>query len=273
MTTRPDTDDRLARLQRGLLAQVRGCGADGGADGGAERGIDGLLAHGRMPAALGLGIYSHAYGARLREALEHDHAVLGIYLGDALWERMCEGYIATHPSRVRSLRDFASDLPGFLASAEPFAAHPQLADLARFERCLLDGFDAADGERLAWDDLLALPEAAWPFLQPTLHPSFRLYQAGFNSVEIWQAIKAGQTPPAAATTHACWGLWRDEERVSRFRSLDSRERIAISHLLHGGGFAGLCEALATDLSLDDVPAAAIGYLQSWCAEGWLSRLC
>ncbi|QSX74331.1 putative DNA-binding domain-containing protein [Lysobacter arenosi] len=262
MTSRSATSDPLARLQRQFLAQVRG----------SDDNVDGLLAAGRMPAELGLGIYGNAYGARLREALEHDHPVLGTYLGDELWARMCEDFIAMHPSRVRSLRDFGSGLPGFLARADPFAAHPQLAELARFERCLLDGFDAADGVRLAWDDLRALPQADWASLRLALHPSFRLFEGGYNSVETWQAIKAGQSPPAAVAAHASWALWRDEERVCRFRSIDPVERLAISHLLHGGSFAGLCEALATELEVSDVPVVAIGHLQSWCAEGWLSRL-
>jgi hypothetical protein len=265
MIAPPPVSGDLAQLQRQFLAQLRGCGADDD--------IGAMLACGQMPADLGLGIYGHAYGARLREALEHDHAVLGLYLGDELWERMCEGFIALHPSRVRSLRDFGSGLPGFLASVEPFAAHPQLSELARFERCLLDGFDAADDERLAWDDLLALPQGSWPTLRLTFHPSFQLHEAGFNSVETWQAIKAGEAPPAAVAACACWALWRDEERVGRFRSLESREHVAISHFLQGGSFAGLCEALAADLPLSDVPAVAIGYLQSWCAEGWLARVC
>ncbi len=255
--------DGLAQLQQRFLAQVRGGGGD----------IDGLLAAGQMPPELGLGIYGNAYGARLREALEHDHAVLGTYLGDALWERMCEGFIATHPSRVRSLRDFGAGLPDFLASHEPFAAHPQLAELARFERCLLDGFDAADDARLAWDDLLALPPAQWPTARLGLHPSFQLVECGYNSVESWQAIKAGQAPPSPVAAPSGWALWRDEARVSRFRSLDPRERVAIGLFLHGGSFAGLCEALATELEPADVPVVALGYLQSWCQEGWLSRLC
>ncbi len=263
MIDRPPAGNELAQLQRRFLGRVRG----------GDAGIDGLLARGQMPAGLGLGIYGNAYGARLREALEHDHAVLGTYLGDALWERMCDGFIATHPSRVRSLRDFGSALPDFLASIEPFAAHPQLADLARFERCLLDGFDAADDQRLAWRDLLALPQAAWPTLRLASHPSFQLFEAGSNCVEIWQAIKAGQQPPAPVVADACWALWRDEDRVSRFRSLDPLERAAIGHFLRGGSFAGLCETLTTGLGASDVPVVAVGYLQSWCAEGWLSRLC
>jgi hypothetical protein len=261
IASRP-ADDGLVDLQRQFLARLRG----------GDAGIKALLACGQMPAELGLGIYGHAYGARLRDALEHDHAVLGNYLGDALWERMCEDFIAAHPSRVRSLRDFGSGLPAFLASAEPFAAHPQVAELARFERCLLDGFDAADGERLAWEDVLALPQVSWPTLRLAFHPSFQLYEARFNSVETWQALKDGQEPPAGVVVNACWAMWRDEERVGRFLSLEPQERRAIGHFLRGGNFAALCEAFATDLAARDVPVVAIGHLQSWCAEGWLSRL-
>lgn len=257
--------DGLMALQRRFLAQMRGGDASGE--------VGGLLASGRMPVALGLGIYGHAYGARLREALDNDHPVLGTYLGDELWERMCAGYIASHPSRVRSLRDFGAGLPDYLAFAEPFSAHPQLAELARFERCLLDGFDAADRSRLDWGQLLALPQAAWPGLRLQFHPSVHRYRTGFNTVETWQAIKAAQAPPLAVPVEARWALWRDEDRVGRFRSLDGSQDLALGHFLQGGDFAGLCEALLADLPAAEVPAVAVGYLQSWCEDGWLSQLC
>ncbi|MFS8064298.1 MAG: putative DNA-binding domain-containing protein [Luteimonas sp.] len=256
-------DATLAALQRQFMARLRGL-----PDGDLARAVDA----GRVSREVGLRIYSHAYGARLREALEHDHGVLATYLGDALWESLCSGYIAAHPSRHRSLRDFGDDLPGYLLTSPPFCEHPEIAELAQFERQLLDGFDAAADPPAQWAQLLALPPAHWPALQLRFHPSVRLHHARCNSVEIWRAIKAGDAPSAAAVAVTQdWLLWRDVARVGRFRSLDGDEAAAIAYCHHGGNFAGLCELLAIKHEAAAVPARALAYLQAWCGEGWIAR--
>lgn len=253
----------LAALQQRFLASVQGRADAACADD---------LAHGRLPRDTGLRIYTHAYGARLGEALDNDHPVLGAYLGDELWRRMCEGYIAAHPSRYRSLRDFGVGLPAYLLHHEPFRAHPELAELAAFERRLLDSFDAADAARADWAALTRRAQADWPGLRLDFHPSLRAHPVSRNSVEIWRAIKAGETPPAVADADCeAWALWRDHERISRFRSLDAEEHAALRHYQRGGDFAGLCEALSAWRDPDLVPMTALGYLRQWCDEGWVSR--
>ncbi|MEP6634411.1 MAG: DNA-binding domain-containing protein [Luteimonas sp.] len=253
----------LAGLQRQFLARLRGQSRDG---------LETSIAPGRMPRDIGIGIYAHAYGARLREALEHDHPVLGAYLGDALWDTLCNGYIAAHPSRHRSLRDFGNDLPDYLTRTDAFSAHPEIAELAAFERCLLDSFDAADETRAEWDRLLDLPEGAWPRLRLRFHPSLRTHHVARNAIDIWTAIKRGNAPPQVhVATATDWVVWRDAERVSRFRSLDAEESTALAYSLHGGDFSGLCAQLLATREAETVPHVALNYLNAWCAEGWIAR--
>jgi len=257
------SSESLSMLQREFLSGIRGAGG---------RELPGTIAQGRISGQTGFGIYAHAYSARLREALENDHPVLGSYLGDELWSKLCEGYISNYPSKVRSLRDFGASLPGYLEQTEPFAAHPVIAELAGFELRLLDSFDAADDARAEWEELIGLAPEVWPDLRVEFHPSFRLHPVAWNSVEIWRALKQGAEPPAAgAATGAGWALWRDEACVTRFRSLDGREYAAITSLQRGGSFGDLCQLLLAWLPGDEVPAVALGYLRSWCAERWLSR--
>ncbi len=252
----------LAELQRAFLADMRGAAPDAAMA---------HLASGGIPAATGIAIYRNAYAARLREALENDHPVLGRYLGDALWARMCDGYIAAYPSRVRSLRHFGESLPDYLADAQPFSDSPQLAELARLERRLLDCFDAADAERADWQSLVEMPDTDWPGLRLRFHPSVQSLQHAWNSIEIWNALKNDQMPPAAVREPdgetSGWLLWRDEERITRFRSMAVDESLALRHFLHGGDFAGACEALLEMHPPETVPGVAIGVLRQWCDEG------
>jgi len=253
----------LAQLQHAFLAAMRGQDA--------ELALQ-LLAPGTRGAPdVGLSIYRNAYASRLQEALASDHPTLAVYLGDQLWERLCEGYIHAHPSSVRTLRNFGDSLPDYLRSEAPFRANPQIAELAQLERRLLDCFDAADAEPAPWSGLLSLPEASWPGARPQFHPSVRQHRVAWNSVDIWKALKAGQDPPQAVRAAGNWLLWRDPERVTRFRSLDADESVALAHALAGGDFAGLCECLSRSQPVDQVPAAAVALLKRWCEEGMIGR--
>jgi len=248
----------LAELQRDFLADMRGLVPDAAMT---------HLASGGIPAATGIAIYRNAYAARLREALENDHPVLGRYLGDALWARMCDGYIAAHPSRVRSLRHFGESLPEYVANVEPFSASPQLAELARLERRLLDCFDAADADRADWHSLLEMPGADWPGLRLRFHPSVQVLEHAWNSIEVWNAMKQDDVPPVAVPENSDWLLWRDDERITQFRWMTFDESIALRHFLHDGDFAGACEALLEVHPPEAVPGVAIGLLRQWFDEG------
>ena len=125
----------LAQLQSDFLRNISGAGTPVSAQLDDSQGI---------ASNLGLQIYTHAYGARLREALHSDHAALAWYLGDERWLRTCNDYIERHPSQHRSLRNFGNQLPEFLRHHPSHEAHPRIAELAVFERALLDSFDAAD---------------------------------------------------------------------------------------------------------------------------------
>ncbi len=229
---------------------------------------------GLVDSDVGLSIYANAYSARLREALEADHSILGQYLGDALWAQFCDGYIEAHPSQVRSLRHFGAHVPAWLASHSPFSKHPVIAELARFERTLLDAFDAADGQRLEWTAMQALAPESWPSLRLQFHPSVRLLPMTTNAVEIWRVLKDGQpVPEIAPASMPAHLIWRDVERISRFRPIEDAELYALRTVFsRRESFAGMCEQLSQLRSAENVPAIAIGFLRQWFDDGIISLL-
>lgn len=249
----------LATLEKTFLGHVRG----------GEAFPREWCAQGLVDSDVGLSIYANAYHSRLGEALEADHPVLSSYLGDDLWTKFCRGYIDAHPSRVRSLRHFGESVPDWLAATPPFSGHPLLAELARFERSLLDAFDAADAPRIEWSSVLQLEAQAWPRLRVRFHPSVRMLSTATNAVEVWCALKDGHEPPAPAAAAApARLLWRDLERISRFRPVEPPELAALDAcLVEGRDFSALCERLARDHPADAVPTLAIGFLRRWFDEG------
>jgi hypothetical protein len=251
----------LAALQRDFLATLAG----------SERGMLGALdgGHGVAPTR-GLQVYVHAYSARLREALGNDHAALAALLGEAAWERVTAAYVAACPSRHASLRHFGDRLPAFLRGHGDYAAQPLLAELAAFERALLDSFDAADATAAAWRDLLELPAPEWPGLRPRFIPSLQRLATAHGAVEAWKALRANRPPPAGAPTPGDWAVWRDEAQVTRFRSLPEVESALLAHFLDGGDFSAGCTLLTRWHSLDAVPGFALAQWRRWCDQGWIA---
>jgi hypothetical protein len=198
--------------------------------------------------------------------------MLGLYLGDELWDRMAKGYIDRHPSRFRSLRQFADALPQWLRVTPPFSEHPVIAGIADFERRLLDSFDAAETARASQDELGALPAAHWPALKLRFHPSVQIFRADTHCVEIWRALKAGETPPPAGNMAAEWLLWRGDDRLTQFRFLPGDESAFLRRFLEGDSFAGACEGLLREHAATEVPQLALSYLNSWLEHGLIREL-
>jgi hypothetical protein len=231
-----------------------------------------ITEQGTVDRATRLGIYQNAYSMRFRETIETDHEVLGIYLGDTLFDEMVPKYIAAQPSHNHSLRQYADALIEFLASNDPFREHPQIAELARFERLLLCAFDAKDTPRIRLDELKARAPAQWPGMQMRFHPSLQFYHSEWNAVAIWQAIKAQQTPPAPLQLANRWVLWRNEELLTEFRSVSDDEYALISAALTGCTFAQLCEQLLELHTEEKVSLLAVNYLNQWIGQGLVSQL-
>ncbi|MCV6589292.1 MAG: DNA-binding domain-containing protein [Marinobacterium sp.] len=215
-----------------------------------------------------LNIYRTGWRIRLSETIETDHPILGAYLGDKLYNQLLDGYLTSYPSTSTSLRQFADNLPQFLAQHPPFSEHPQISELARFERLLLVAFDAADSPRATQSTLFDTPSQEWPALKFTFHPSVQLFSTTHNSVQIWQALKAEQTPPCAQQESQSWLVWRNRERLTEFAALERLEEQLLRSLLKG-------ETLeyAAQLTANTLPAEAAGHYLLTTLTNWLERGC
>src|ERR1044072_6244185 len=107
------------------------------------------------------GVYRHAYGSRLVEAMRNDHELLHLYLGD----EMGHASVKARPSGHPNLRWFSQGLPTFLKSTTPYSEHPELADLAALEKALNDAFDAPEGRVVAFEEMAGFAPEAWSGLR------------------------------------------------------------------------------------------------------------
>ena len=229
-----------------------------------------IVDHGNISRDVRLHIYKNAFEMRLKETIDNDHQLLGLYLGDDLFDQMVSGYIKAYPSNNTSLRHFADLLPSFLASHSPFNNYPVISELAYFERLLMVAFDAADTERFTRELLLAIPHEQWPSLVFRFHPSVQIAHFNYNAVEIWQALKQEKTPDAAIENPNMWLLWRNKERLTQFKSLSKIEFSLFEMMLKGSDFSSLCDHLLLERGNEDVTQIALNYLLSWIDDGLLA---
>lgn len=221
-----------------------------------------------LPAAQRMQIYGNGYVLRLRETIDTDHELLGIYLGDDLFDKMVEGYVRAHPSTYRSLRQFADTLPEYLATDEFFSQYPQISELAAFERRLINAFDAADSDCATFAELQAIPPQQWPEIQFRFHASVQIFRCKTNAVESWQALKQKQTPPQPEVGDIrTWLIWRGHERLTEFMSISPSQHALLLGFLQGNSFAEQCESMLEWFSEDEAPMQVLQALQAWFQMG------
>lgn len=220
-----------------------------------------------FPAARRLAVYHSAYRLRLAEALGTDFPLLRGLLGEAGFERLTVDYIAAHPSRSFTLRDFGHALPDFLARHGHYRRRPWLRATAVFEWALLAAFDAADIPFLTMTDLVRVPPAQFPRLRFRFAPGVQALCLRWNVPHAWRAMQDGVAlaPPLRLPVPFDCLVWRREERVY-FRSLPADEAALLKALMKGRSFAAACGVLGRASDLPDAGRQAAQMIATWLAD-------
>jgi hypothetical protein len=220
-----------------------------------------------------LDIYARAYRLRLLEALQGDYAKLAILLGDAQFESLALGYIASHPSQHPSLRWLGRHMAGFLAATPPWSSQPLLAEMAAFEWTQSEVFDAPDDATVGVADIATLPAQSWAGLRLKAHPSLRRLDLVWNVPAIWRALDDGSEPPPARAGQSAqsWLMWRRDLDI-HWRSLDAGESRAVDAWRNGACFAEICEGLCEWIDAGQVAGHAALLLKGWVGDGLVSAL-
>jgi hypothetical protein len=221
-----------------------------------------------------LGVYAHAYTARLEETLRGDFGALAAALGDDAFHDLVLTYLMARPPFRPSLREAGARLAEHLAT-EPFSgifgrrcAHA--ADLARLEWAMAEAFFAVDAPVLGREDLAEVAPEAFPELRFGVSPSLHLLDCAWPVLAARAAFEAGEPPPALAAVPAAIAVWRQDERVRR-RALAPLEAAALAAARAGASFGELCARIAEDEAEERVPALAAGFLATWLADGLLAH--
>ncbi|CAH0347865.1 DNA-binding domain-containing protein [Aquabacterium sp. CECT 9606] len=228
-------------------------------------------------AAQRLGIYHHAYRARLQETLRDSFGHTLLYLGDEWFDALSAEFIEANPSASANLRWYGSAYPDWLAqrlSADgTLGDHPEVAEIARLDWSMRAAFDGVDAPVLAMADVAALAPEDWATVVFKPHPTLVLISLGCNTLSLWHALdqELDVPPVEALPSPMAVVVWRFEERP-HFRSVPSIEAGALQAVMQAKSFAEICGLLAEMLPENENAATlAGGYLRRWMDEGLLAR--
>ena len=234
------------------------------------------------PAAERWQIYVEAYRLRLSEALAAQYPALAARAGREGFAERVGAFIATTPSRHRSIRDYGGELAAHLAAGARDLEDEMRAELAAFEWRLAAAFDAAPGAATGPAGLADVAPPDWPGLRFRGVPGLGRLTTRTNAVAVWRAATAAGaagsagTPlsePAAARSATVEWLILRPALDTQFRSLPDDEAAALDRLLGGATFGELCEALAATRADEATAAAsAAGWLKGWLLAGALERV-
>lgn len=219
----------------------------------------------------GLAIYHNAYRARLLEALRGDYPALVYWVGDEEFERWAMAYIRQCPSAHFSLRWFGAGFAQFLDKYLDQAQAQPLVEMAGLEWAFTLAFDAPDVEPMTLTDMASLPASEWPDLQALLVPSAQWVECQFNTLQLWQAYKAGESFEPSTRLHrieVCL-IWRVDQ-ICQYRSVGFDEAHALQGMHTGQPFSQLCAALEASHK-EGAPLQAATWLKDWVIHGFLQR--
>lgn len=226
-----------------------------------------------VPASVRLGIYGHAYSARLIEALQSNYPAIAKLLGEQDFAELARGYIATHDSRFFSIRYYGHALAHYVANEPRYRPVPFLADLARWEWTMAEVFDSADAPPLDMNALAHKAPADWASMRLTFHPSVRLLSLSWNAPSVWKALMNDMQRPRATTSREPkqWLLWRQDLR-EYYRQLTPSDAHALSAARSGESFGEICIAACEQVGEDEAPARAAELLRGWIEAGLITGL-
>jgi hypothetical protein len=215
----------------------------------------------RVSVATRLGIYHHAYRARLVEALCANYPAMVRLLGAEQFAQLGATYIDARDSRTFSVRHYGDELSTFVKT-------PFLVDLARWEWTIAEVFDAADATPLSVKSLASIPPEGWSDIRLGFHPSMRRLSLSSNAVQVWKALTSDAEPPEPRSDvePTTWLLWRQDLKTL-YRSLSVPEAQMVGGAVAGRSFGDLCSDLCVHCTEDEAPARAAGFLREWVESG------
>jgi hypothetical protein len=232
-----------------------------------------------------LGIYSHAYFARLQECLRAEFPVLLHALDDELFNRFTFEYLQYYPSRSYTLNRLGEDFPRYLAETRPDCDAPPdareswpdfIIDLAILERAFSEVFDGPGVEKqtvLAASQLSSLSdeELAQARFVPVV--CLRLLSFRYPVTSYFNAVRSKENPDLPAPFGTFVAMTR-RDYVVRLYELSREQHDLLGALMAGQPFARVMSTATeeTNGNQESSKARADGWLRDWVDNGFFGSI-
>lgn len=219
-----------------------------------------------------LDVYRGGYELRLIEIIGNDHPVLLAYLGEKNFKGLARTYVRDHPSTNRNARWVSQGLADFAATAQPWADHVEMGEIAWLERALGNAFDCTDEPAIGLEALATIAPEDWAGLTLRFHASLSRADFATNAGDVWTALKDGgeEHPPVIILDEPQpVVVWR-QQLTPTWRAMATEEAMMLDAAREGVPFGVLCEMVATFAEPDTAAVRAAGYLQGWIMGGLLA---
>ena len=154
----------------------------------------GLTSHSGRVSQRRFDVYRNNVLSGLTRALASRFPVCERIVGEAFFRMLALHYVRREPPKSALLLQYGATLSDFIATFEPAAELPWLADVARFEHACGLASHAADAPVLTGADMAAVPQQDWGGLRLRLHPAAHLLRSIHPGATIYRMNRAGATP-------------------------------------------------------------------------------
>ena len=231
-----------------------------GFDPASDADLAALLDDGRpVRAARGMRVYSDAYPASLRRALEVNFPALARVVSASDFTTLAAAYLQCHPPHQKEFVSLGAELAAFIRT-HPFANQygvdrAVLAELVAFEQAQIEVANAVDAANaLAPEALAAIEPEQWDGVRFAFAPALRIVAATHDVLPVVAAVECGEDPARPVAWRGAYLVYRARGALSA-APLDVDEAAVLAALVAGRSFAEACDIAPSG---DDAERAARG---------------
>lgn len=229
-----------------------------------------------------LGIYAHAYYARLLQCLAEEFPALHHAVGTDTFNSFAFGYLQAHPSTSYTLADLSARFPRYLQETRPARAGKQpdwadfIIDLATLERTyseVFDGQGAEEDTHSLRDELANITPENWLACRLKPLPCLRLLECAYPVHEYATAVRNQQKPPLPEA-EPTWLVISRRDYIVRRNAITQAEYVALQSLQQNRTIAETLQ-MAMDVtrqSPEELTGQLTHWFQSWAAKRYFSRV-
>lgn len=233
-----------------------------------------LIARGpRLDATAQLGVYHHAYRARLVECLADDFPIVQRMLGDDAFAGLARRYIAAHPSQSPNLNSFGQQFASFAKTqADGPVAAALVSDLARLEWAMIEVLHAPASPLPSTSELAGLSPEQWAHVRFVPSATLRFLEFGHPVNVYLQQVRTGLAPAPPVAAWSATAVYRDDWKLWRMDFTPAMAGV-LRTLLEGESLGVALATLSTAAHADpQMEGDVMSWFRAWMRSGFFSAL-